>query len=83
MPAMSYEEEQAFAAFLRCRLPYREGEKNHRLYAFTVYARRVLGQPHLLHWRGLTREDAQTVLQACKAEYPKLREPWDYPAGKS
>lgn len=84
MAAMTFEEEQAFATFLRCRLPYEPGARDHRLYAFTAYARRVLGLRSLLHWRGLTREQAQVVLKACKEAYPKIREPWDYPtAGKS
>lgn len=82
MAGMTLAEEQAFASFLRCRLPYREGESDHRLYAFTTYARRVLGQPQLLHWRGLSREDAQVVLRACKETYPKLREPWEHPVVK-
>lgn len=79
---MTFQEEQAFADFLRCRLPYEAGRKDHGLYAFTVYARGVLGQPGLLHWRGLSREDAQLVLQACKRECPKLREPWEHPVVK-
>lgn len=83
MTAMTYEEEQAFARFLRCRLLYEAGWKDHRLYAFTAYAAQVLGAPGLLHWRGLSREDAQQVLQACRAEFPKLREPWEYRAAKS
>lgn len=83
MPAMTMAEAQLFAAFLRCRLPYRAGESDHRPLALTVYARTVLARPTLGHWRDLSREDAHTVMETCRTAFPKLREAWDHPRAKS
>ncbi|MCD0155963.1 hypothetical protein [Deinococcus sp. 6GRE01] len=63
---MTRDEEQAFARFLRQRLP-EDG-----LYTLTRYAAQVLRDPTLLHWRGLSREDAQTVMQACRRDHPHV-----------
>lgn len=68
-PPLSTEQQEAFAAFLRERLPKPPGEKYHRLYTFTEYANRVLKR-RLLHWRGLTVGEAQRVMAAAVKEYP-------------
>lgn len=65
-PPFGDEEQAQFARFLRERLP-----RPLTLYALTEYARRVLGLPTLLHWRGLTRAQAQQVMQAAQREYPR------------
>ncbi len=67
---MTDAEQAAFATYLRRRIPRPPGAKWHSLYEFTTYSARVLGQPRLLHWRGLTRAEAQQVMAACRAQYP-------------
>lgn len=68
---MTLIEQDQFAAFLRARLPKPEGEEWHPVHLFTHYAARVLGLPGLLHWRGLTRAQACTVMQAARREHPR------------
>lgn len=68
--AMTDAEQTQFARFLRGRLPeFRE--KDPPLYTLTWYAARVLGRPRLLHYRGITRTEAQLVMQAAIKEYPQ------------
>lgn len=67
---LSQAEQEAFATCLRIRLP----EPFHRE-SLTRYAAQVLGQPRLLHWRGLTRDQAQQVREQCEAEHPIRRTP--------
>ncbi len=63
---------EQFARYLRQHIPREPGAKYHALYTFTTYSARVLGQPRLLHWRGLTRAEAQQVMSACRAQYPHV-----------
>jgi hypothetical protein len=67
---MSDAEQAAFAAYLRRHIPKPAGAQYHATYTFTEFSARVLGQPRLLHWRGLTRAEAQQVMAACRAQYP-------------
>ncbi|MBZ9715314.1 hypothetical protein [Deinococcus multiflagellatus] len=67
---LSAAEQSEFAWFVLDRLP--KAEKRHE-HALTHYAQRVLGLRQLLHWRGLTREQARTVMRACAAQYPLAR----------
>lgn len=66
---MTDEEQAQFAAFLRARLPIPEGHRERPLYQFTQYAARVLKRPRLLHWRGLTRTEAQLVMREVARAY--------------
>ena len=59
---MTPQQQDAFAAHLRARLPKPPGEKWHKLYAFTEFSARVLGR-HVTHWRGLSLEDARAVMR--------------------
>ncbi|BDP44880.1 hypothetical protein DAETH_48490 (plasmid) [Deinococcus aetherius] len=68
MPGMTAREQEAFAAYLRGRLP---GPLH--LFALTTYAAQVLGRPRLLHWRGLTSQEARVVMAAAKRDYPASR----------
>lgn len=68
---MTDAEQTQFAAFMCERLPREKGEKYHRLYLFTEYAKRVLKLPQLLHWRGLSKDQASAVMKAAVGEYPK------------
>lgn len=70
---MTDAEQAAFAAFLRERLPKPAGAKWHPLYQFTEVSARVLRRPRLLHWRGLTRTEAQLVMREVAREYPSPR----------
>lgn len=70
--ALTDAEQTQFARFLRSRLPEFQ-EKHPPLYTLTLYAARVLKRPRLLHWRGLTRTEAQLVMQAAIKEYPQRR----------
>lgn len=63
---MTFEQQQAFAAFLRRRLPYDWDSKHVPLMVLTNYASRVLGRP-VSHWRGLSVVDAQLVMQAAQS----------------
>ncbi|UQN10406.1 hypothetical protein [Deinococcus sp. QL22] len=69
-PPLTDLQQEQFATFMRERLPVPKGAKEHRLYTFTEYSNRVLGRK-LLHWRGLRMSEAQQVMAAVKAEYPK------------
>lgn len=69
---MSGAEQEQFARYLRRHIPKPPGAEYHATYTFTEYAARVLQLPRLLHWRGLTRAQAQQVMTACKAEYPHV-----------
>ena len=70
-PPMTAAEQDQFAAFMRARLPKQPDEEWHPVHLFTHFSARVLGLPGLLHWRGLTRAQASTVMQAAKREYPR------------
>lgn len=68
---MTEAEQAQFAAFLRDRIPKPPGAKWHGIYTFTDFAARVLALPGLLHWRGLSKEQASEVMQAARREYPR------------
>lgn len=72
--AMTDAEQTAFARFLRSRLPEFQ-ERDPPLYTLTWYSARVLQRPRLLHWRGITRSEAQLVMQAAIKEYPQRSRP--------
>lgn len=65
--------EGPFAAILCQHLPKAPGQKWHTpLTLLTDEAARILGR-RLLHWRDLTRADAQVVVDAIRREYPHGR----------
>lgn len=63
---MTYDEQQAFARYLRGRLDHDWGSKHVSLSAITDYCAKVLRR-RVGHWRDISREDAQTVMAAAKA----------------
>lgn len=67
-----------FARELRERLPVPRGQYEHHIHALTTYSGRVLGQPKLLHFRGLTVEEAREVIKVARREYPE-RKPYPPP----
>ena len=66
MLRLTFEQQQAFAGYLRRHLPYDWTDKHLPLSTLTDYASRVLGRP-VGHWRALSVEDAQRVMAAAKA----------------
>ncbi|MBZ9753209.1 hypothetical protein K7W42_20440 [Deinococcus sp. HMF7604] len=72
---MSPQQQTEFARFVRQRLPLKEGHRELHVYALTEFSAQVLKLPGLLHWRGLSVEQAQQVMQACK--------PWPVILGRS
>lgn len=65
MAAMTFDQQQDFARFLRSRLPYDWRDKHLPLSVLTDHCARVLGK-RVGHWRDLSVEEARQVMAATK-----------------
>lgn len=66
---MTSQQQEAFGAFLRSRLPMPQGKKYEGLYTLTEFCARVLNLPDLRHWRSLTVGQAEAAMVAAGCEF--------------
>lgn len=66
---MTSQQQEAFGAFLRSRLPMPQGKKYEGLYTLTEFCARALRLPGLRHWRSLTVGQAEAAMVAAGSEY--------------